>query len=145
MLAKSSFNSMENNKENPESYNDQPPIYNSVDEVQMPQMPTRPSHVVESNTTTNRTGETIDRIRTYMRWSIINTLCFGLLLGLIGCLFLHYVQDYKVARNAEKARKWSRIALWWNIFSTLIGIGITVALVVNFIVKSKSRYSGYSG
>ncbi len=84
--------------------------------------------------------ENIDNIPDFYYWSIANVCISGVILGLVACFFSQNVCDYKASRNMEKAKKWSRVTLCWNIVATLIGIAATAIVIGVLVPQLKSHY-----
>lgn len=78
-------------------------------------------------------------INDYMGWSIFNVLCCGLLFGIIAVMMSSQVQQRKRDGDLVGAKSLSKSTAIWNGISTLIGIGIIIAVVV--ITMSGNKYS----
>jgi heme/copper-type cytochrome/quinol oxidase subunit 2 len=79
-------------------------------------------------------------IRDCMPWSLINILLGGVLLGIIGVLLSYETQNRKNEGDVQSAKKWSRITLIFNVFTDLVFIGITIAVVVAYTTKNQNIY-----
>jgi hypothetical protein len=72
--------------------------------------------------------KTVDKIRTYLIWSIFNLLFVPL--GILCCYFSHKVNQFKIQNRYEIAKKWSRRTFVINIMTTLVMFGVIVAVVM---------------
>jgi len=81
----------------------------------------------------------INGIRDYMKWSIINVVLGGLLLGIFPVLFSLQTRQRKKERNVKSAQEWSKITLASNIVVDLASIGIAVFLIIYFVNHPQSR------
>ena len=76
-------------------------------------------------------------IKDYLLWSIFNVVCCGLLFGIIGVLLSFQVRLYKMHGNIDDARRLSTGTAIWNAFTSLVGIGVIIAIVV-YLVNNRS-------
>jgi hypothetical protein len=81
----------------------------------------------------------INGIRDYMKWSIINVVLGGLVLGIFPVLFSIQTHQRKRELNVKSAQKWSKITLASNIVITLTSIGIVVFLIIYFVNHHQSE------
>jgi hypothetical protein len=70
----------------------------------------------------------VEKIPTYLIWSIFNLLCLPF--GLLCCYFSHKVSQFKMQNRYEVATKWSRRTFVLNIITTLLMFGIIVTVVM---------------
>jgi hypothetical protein len=66
--------------------------------------------------------ESIGEIKSYQSWSIFNTLCCCLGLGIVALIYSCMTKQLKKQVNFDEARKASRKALIYNIIATITGI-----------------------
>lgn len=59
-------------------------------------------------------------------WSYFNVIFGCLILGFIAIFFSFRTTMYKEADNARRARLWSFITLFWNLFATSAGLALTL-------------------
>ena len=74
-------------------------------------------------------------IKDYLVWSIFNVVCCGVLFGIIGVVLSFLVGHYKMHGNIDSARRLSTGTAIWNAFTSLVGIGVIIAIGV-IIVSS---------
>ena len=77
-------------------------------------------------------------IKDYLVWSIFNVVCCGLLFGIIGVLLSFQVRHYKMHGNIDDARRLSTSTAIWNAFTSSVGIGVIIAIVVYLVNNGSS-------
>ena len=84
-------------------------------------------------------GAEASTINDYMCWSVFNTVCCCLPFGIVSIILSSQVRDRKATGDLSGARKLSSNAARWNIFTTLVGIVITIVVSI-YIANLKHRY-----
>jgi hypothetical protein len=67
----------------------------------------------------------LDQIENFKIWSVINTLCCCLCLGLVACHYSFETENYKVRGDFQSALRASKNARMFNIIATVIGLILT--------------------
>ncbi|CAF3195132.1 unnamed protein product [Rotaria sp. Silwood2] len=79
-------------------------------------------------------GQSINTIRDWLPWSIVNLFVGWLFGGILPLIFSIICRNRKREGNAESARTMGTLALVFNILVTLGGLGGWIALIVTLAV-----------
>ena len=79
-------------------------------------------------------------IHHYLCWSILNTLCGVLILGLIAIAYSVRVRSSLKLNNFEEARKWSKRALIANIIGTIGTLAVCSVAIYQIAVITQATH-----
>jgi magnesium-transporting ATPase (P-type) len=103
---------------------------------ELPRTTDNPSRISNSNSPTilQRTEAQptptipVEKIHTYYIWSIFNLLFVPF--GILCCYFSYKVNQYKAQNRYKKGLKWSKRTLVMNMITTLLMIGVIIAIAM---------------
>ncbi|CAF2045965.1 unnamed protein product [Rotaria magnacalcarata] len=77
-----------------------------------------------------------EKIREYLRWSIVNTVLGFLLFGMIAIVLSLLVRRRAREGDFTKAKKLSTITLLWNTFVSLVGTAIWAYIIYSIVASA---------
>lgn len=90
-------------------------------------------HVCDWVIQVNKDTGIIEAPSTWMGWSIVTLLCCCLPLGIISLIFSALTENANNQGFYSKANKYSRMAAWFNIVGTSIGL-MTLACFIIYVL-----------
>jgi len=79
----------------------------------------------------------VDQIKTYTEWSIVNIFFCCLCLGCIACFYSSETEDFKLSGNIQRALNASKKARIFNIIATVLGI---IIIIITITVRTVQVY-----